>query len=78
MVSITERYGVDTRRLGGRYGVDQNARILTRFRDAEFHSMLAMMAWMPRVAEWEVKKEMGVISMTTPSTPTSLETGSVN
>lgn len=59
MVSITERYGVDTRRLGGRYGVDQNARILTRFRDAEFHSMLALMAWMPRVAEWEVKKEMG-------------------
>ena len=59
MVSVTERYGIDTRRLGGRYGVDQNARILTRFRDAEFHSMLALMAWMPRVAEWEVKKEMG-------------------
>ncbi len=53
------QYGIDNRRLGGEYSVDQNARVLTRFRDAEFHSMLAMMTWMARVGEGEWKKEIG-------------------
>ena len=52
-------FGLDTRKLGGYYGVDRNAAILTRFRDAEFHSMLGQMAWLAQIPEWEVKKQSG-------------------
>jgi hypothetical protein len=58
-VVTTEQYGVDSRKLGGYYGVDRNAAILTRFRDAEFHSMLGQMAWLASVPEWEIKKQVG-------------------
>jgi len=59
MVITTDQYGVDTRKLGGYYGVDRNAAILTRFRDAEFHSMMSQMAWLARIPEWEIKKQVG-------------------
>ena len=54
-----QQYGRDTRKLGGYYGVDRNAAILTRFRDAEFHSMLGQMAWLAQIPEWEIKKQTG-------------------
>ena len=58
-MTIVKQYGVDARKLGGYCGVDRNAAILTRFRDAEFHSMMGQMAWLARVPEWEIKKQVG-------------------
>ena len=59
MTTTVQQYGLDTRKLGGYYGVDRNAAILTRFRDAEFHSMLGQMAWLAQIPEWEIKKQTG-------------------
>src|SRR5438477_3215084 len=53
------RFPRDTRQLGGKYSVAENARRLLRFFYFERRLMQALGAWTLSVAEFEVKLEMG-------------------